>query len=356
MSLFKKIAGEFIDIIEWVDETRDTLAWRFPTEDRLIQTGAQLIVRESQAAVFVDEGRFADLFGAGRYTLNTNVVPLLSRLKGWSMGFNSPFKSEVYFVGLRDVVNLKWGTANPVIFRDAELGPVRLRAFGAFSLRVDDVRTFVRTVVGTASIVRAADVEPQVRRLVLSAFSDAIAECRVPVYDIATKYDELSLTVRTKVESAFNAFGLTVTDVRIENIGLPPEVEAMIDKRAGAAAFGGVDHLARFNMAQSIGQTGSPAGDAVGVMAAAAQMGMGLQMAREVAGSLGAVVGGVGAGAAAGAAGAGAVDCWSCDAKNPAAAKFCIACGAPLKEKKCGSCGHTNAPQAKFCVDCGAKF
>ena len=192
MGLFDMVRGQLIDVIEWTDDSSDTLVHKYDMNGKEIMMGAQLTVRESQAAVFVDEGRLADVFAPGRYELSTRNLPVLTALRAWQFGFNSPFQSDVYFVSTRQFLDRKWGTANPVMMRDSELGMIRLRAFGSFAFRVSDPAVFMREVFGTAALFTAAGVEGQIRSLAVSALSDAIAQSGIPALDLASKYDELS--------------------------------------------------------------------------------------------------------------------------------------------------------------------
>ena len=209
MGLFDMVRGQLIDVIEWTDDSGDTLVHKYDMNGKEIMMGAQLTVRESQAAVFVDEGRLADVFGPGRYELTTRNLPVMTALRAWKFGFNSPFKSDVYFVSTRQFMDRKWGTANPVMMRDSEFGMIRVRAFGSFSFRVKDPAAFMREVFGTSSLFTAEGVEGQIRSLAVSALSDAIAESGIPALDLASKYDELSRRA------------LETLAPRVEGLGLP---------------------------------------------------------------------------------------------------------------------------------------
>src|SRR5258707_3172630 len=224
-------SAQFIEVIEWLDNTGDTMMYRFPVHDQEIKNGAQLIVRESQAAVFVHEGQIADVFGPGRYSVEGGNTPILSKLGAWKTGFNSPIKSEVYFVNTKQFTDLKWGTPNPVMMRDSDFGMVRLRAFGIYSMRVGDPRAFLREVTGTNARFETEDIEGQLRRTLVSGFSDALAQSKIAALDLASNYDELGQISRTKLNEEFKSFGLELVKFVIENISLPPEVEAAMDKR-----------------------------------------------------------------------------------------------------------------------------
>jgi len=238
MGLFDKLKGELIDIIEWLDPTSDTMVFRFERMGNEIKNGAKLTVRESQVAVFINEGTVADVFGPGMYTLTTQNLPLLSTLKGWKYGFNSPFKAEVYFISTKQFTDQKWGTPNPIMLRDADFGVVRIRAFGTYTMRVTDPVKFLREVVGTNDEFSTDQIAQQGRNLVITRFTDAIGEAKVPVLDIAQRYDELSKFIQDKVCPEFVEYGLELTKFLISNISLPKEVEEAIDKKSSMGMLG----------------------------------------------------------------------------------------------------------------------
>src|SRR5687767_7308971 len=225
MSIWDKLKNELIDIIEWTDDSANTMVWRFPRHQNEIKYGAQLTVRESQQAVFVNEGQIADVFSPGRYKLETQNVPILSTLKGWKYGFNSPFKAEVYFINTKNFTDQKWGTKNPIMLRDAEFGPVRLRAFGTFALKVTDGGKFIKEIAGTQAHFTTEEITEQLRNLIVTRFTDTVGESKIPVLDLAANYDELSKFIYAKINPEFNEYGLEVTKFLVENISLPTEVE-----------------------------------------------------------------------------------------------------------------------------------
>ena len=233
MGIMDFIKGELLEVIEWTDDSRDTLSWRFPDDDKAIKNGAQLIVRESQVAQFVYLGQFGDTFGPGQHTLSTDNIPILSTLKGWKYGFESPFKADVYFVTTRLFTGNKWGTSNPIMMRDADFGMLRIRAFGIYSIKVVDSATFLRQVVGTNGVFTVPDISEQLRKTIMSRFTDALGEAKIPALDLAAKYDELSDLVRQKLQEEFKTMGLELSKFFVESISLPEEVEAMMDKRTG---------------------------------------------------------------------------------------------------------------------------
>ncbi len=225
--------AQFLDILEWLDDSTDTLAWRFPMRGQEIQTGGQLVVRESQEAVFVNEGQMADVFKPGTHRLTTQNLPILATLKGWKYGFESPFKSDVYFISTKLYNDLKWGTSNPIMMRDADFGMLRIRAFGIYSIKVVDSATFLRQLVGTNGVYTVPDISEQLRKTIMSRFTDILGEAKIPALDLAAKYDEISDLVRQKLQEEFKTMGLELSKFFVENISLPEEVEAMMDKRTG---------------------------------------------------------------------------------------------------------------------------
>lgn len=389
MGLFDMVRGQLIDVIEWTDDSSDTLVHKYDMNGKDIMMGAQLTVRESQAAVFVDEGRLADVFGPGRYELTTRNLPVMTSLRAWKFGFNSPFKSDVYFVVTRRFMDRKWGTANPVMMRDSELGMIRVRAFGSFAFRVKDPAAFMREVFGTSSLFTVEGVEGQIRSLAVSALTDAIAESGIPALDLASRYDELSRRALEALAPQVAALGLELCGFVIENISLPEEVEKAIDRRTSMGVAGDLNRYAQFQAAEAMREAaanpggmagvgvGMGAGAAVGQMfaqslgggaagvagGAAGAAGAGAAGAAGgaagAAGVAGAAAGGAGAaGAAGGAAGATGV-CSGCGAALPAGSRFCPACGAPCgqaAERFCPGCGRKAEPGAKFCAGCGQKL
>lgn len=281
MGLFDKIRNEFIDIIEWVDTSSDTIVWKFPRYHNEIKMNSKLTVRESQWAVFMNEGAIADVFTPGMYTLTTQNMPLLTTLKGWTYGFNSPFKADVFFVSTRQFINQKWGTRNPVMLRDAEFGPVRLRAFGSFAFRVKDPGVFIKEVAATNPEFSVEGINEQLRNLAVSRGMDAIAEARIPILDLAANYDEVSARITEKIRSEFNELGLELTKFLIENISLPPEVETALDKRSSMGIVGNLGAYAQYQAANAMEQAASNPGGGL----AGAGLGAGVGMA--IGGQLG---------------------------------------------------------------------
>lgn len=285
MGLVNWLKGQFIDIVEWLDDSKDTMVHRFDRKDNEIKYGAQLVVRESQVAVFVNMGKIADVFKPGMYTLDTKNLPILSDLMGWKYGFESPFKAEVYFVSTRNFTDLKWGTKNPVMLRDAEFGPVRLRAFGTYVVKVVDAAAFIREIAGTEGTFTTDGITEQLRDIVVSRFADALGESKLPILDLAANYDELGIFVTKKIAVEFVKYGLDLTKLLVENISLPTEVEAALDKRASMGVLGDLNKFAQFQAANAMEAAAANPGG--GGASEGMGLGMGFAMAGQMARTLG---------------------------------------------------------------------
>jgi membrane protease subunit (stomatin/prohibitin family) len=280
MGFMDKVRGQFIDIVEFLDDSRDTLVWRFPRQGNEIKMGAQLVVREGQVAVFESEGEIADVFGPGTYTLETENIPILSTLKGWKYGFNSPFKAEVYFVGTRLYTDMKWGTQNPVTLRDAEFGMVRLRAFGTYQLQVVDPSKLLRQLVGTDPQFRTDEVAEYLRQQIVSEVGTAIAAARIPMLDLAANQQGIATALAQTLTTSLVEMGISIPRFIIENISLPPEVEAALDKRTQMGVLGNLDQYTKFQTAEAIGDAANNPGGAGEGMGLGMGMAMGQQMAQ----------------------------------------------------------------------------
>src|SRR5215204_3859813 len=329
MGIFDAIRNQFIEVIEWLDDSGNTLLYRFPVHGQEIKNGAKLTVRESQAAVFVYQGQIADVFGPGLHTIDGGNTPVLSKLGAWMHGFNSPFKSEVYFVNTKQFTDLKWGTANPVMMRDTDFGMVRLRAFGIYSIRISDPRAFIKEVAGTNGHFVTEDIEGQLKRTLVSGFSDALAESKIAALDLASNYDELGKFVRGKLGDEFKSYGLELTKYLIENISLPQEVEAAMDKRTSMGVIGDVGRYTQFQAADAMRDAAQNTSGGAGT---GAGLGAGFAIGNAMAGAMTDAIRQSKEGSSTGAAGAGA-----------AGAAAGIACP---------SCGNQNNPGAKFCTEC----
>lgn len=347
MGFFKNIVtSQLIDVIEWTDSTADTMVYRYDMNGKEIMMGAQLTVRESQVAVFVNEGQLADIFQPGRYELTTQNMPIMTALKSWKFGFNSPFKSDLYFINTKQFLDRKWGTSNPVMMRDAEFGMIRIRAFGIYSFRVKNPETFLKEVFGTSALFTVDGVEGQIKRSLVSGLSDAIAESKIPALDLAANYEELSAYALKALNPKVEALGLELTSFVIENISLPEEVEKTMDRRTSMGVLGDMNKYAQYQAAEAMREAANnPAGGMAGMgvgMGAGAAMGqmfaqsMNQQPAQQSA-----------------AQAAPTVACISCGKPIVAGAKFCPECGAPQNAPVCSGCGAKLNPGAKFCPECG---
>ncbi|MEM0968623.1 MAG: SPFH domain-containing protein, partial [Verrucomicrobiota bacterium] len=278
MGLLDFIKKELIEILEWTEDSRETISWRYPDDDCAIKNGAQLIVRESQTAQFVYLGEFGDTFGPGKHRLTTENIPVLTSLKSWKYGFESPFKADVYYVNTRLFTGLKWGTSNPVMMRDQDFGIVRARAFGTYDFRVTDVRRFLREVAGSDHNFRVEEFSDTMRSRIISMFSEALASSHIPVLDVATRYSELGDALLPLINPAVREkYGIEFETFVIENVSLPPEVEEAIDKRSSMAAVGNLNDYVKFQMAEGMtsDRGGSPAGMAT-------ELAMGMAMAQQM--------------------------------------------------------------------------
>ena len=271
--------GELIDVIEWTDDSRDTLSYRFPDDDKAIKNGAQLIARESQVAQFVYLGEFGDSFGPGKHTLTTDNIPILTRLQSWKYGFNSPFKADVYYVITRLFTGNKWGTSNPIMLRDADFGVVRVRAFGTYDFKVVEPKTFLREVAGSDHNFRLDEFTDTMRSRIVSLFTDAIASAKVPVLDVASRYAELGEALLPVINTAVTAkYGLAITSFIVENVSVPPEVEAAVDKRASMTAIGNLNDYVKYQMGQGLASGTGGAGPA----GTAAELAVGFGLAQQM--------------------------------------------------------------------------
>jgi membrane protease subunit (stomatin/prohibitin family) len=280
MGLLDRLRGEFIDILEWTEPSQnEILAYRFPRYDNEIKNGAKLIVREGQAAAFVKEGTLADVKLPGMYTLDTNNMPILSKILGWKYGFESPFKCEVYFISTRQWTDQKWGTQNPVMLRDAEFGPVRLRAFGNYAFKVTDPGTFLKELVSTDPSFEAFEITNQLRNTIVSKFVDAMAAAKIPILDMAGNYEKMSQVALQRISPELAKMGFTLTQFNVENISLPPEVEKALDKRSEMGVLGNLDQYTKFQTAEAIRDAANNPGGAAGLGAGfGAGMAIGNQM------------------------------------------------------------------------------
>ncbi|ARF12790.1 SPFH domain-containing protein [Sporosarcina ureae] len=373
MGFFNMFKNQFIEVIEWQAQDANTLVYQFPVHNNEIKMGAELTVRESQVAVFVNEGEIADVFGPGRHILYTQNMPILTKLKSWKYGFNSPFKAEVYFINTKQFINQKWGTSNPIMMRDPDFGMIRLRGYGIYSYRVSDPTVFLRELFGTKSSYDTNSIEGHLKKMIISGLSDLFAESQIPALDLSMHYDELSEQGKEKMISRFAAFGFEITSLYIENLSLPKEVEEAMDKRTSMGVLGNMQQYQQYQAAEAMRDAaqneGGMAGAGVGM---GAGMGMGQVMANAMnqnqtqqppaqaatkscphcqatinadakfCGQCGKSVE------------TDKIPCIKCETMIPKDAKFCSSCGtSQVTEKICPACSHANLPGAKFCAECG---
>ncbi|MDJ0640686.1 MAG: SPFH domain-containing protein [Paracoccaceae bacterium] len=279
MGILDFLTGEFIDVIHWTDDTRDTMVWRFDREDHEIKYGAKLTVRESQAAVFVHEGQLADVFLPGLYMLETNNLPILTTLQHWDHGFRSPFKSEIYFVSTRRFTDLKWGTKNPIMIRDPEFGPTRLRAYGTYTVKVSDPGKFLVEIVGTDGEFTMDEISYQVRNIIVQEFSRVISATSIPVLDMAANTRDLGKLVAEAISETISSYGIELPELYIENISLPPAVEKALDERTSRGVIGSLEEHLHYKAGEALGLPNSGAGQAMG-------MGMGAGMGMAMSGTM----------------------------------------------------------------------
>ena len=348
MGILNVIKGQLIDVIEWKDSSAKTMVHKYDMNGKEIMMGAQLTVRESQIAIFVNEGEIADVFEPGRYELQTSNMPVLTKLKSWKYGFNSPFKSDVYFVNTKQFLDMKWGTSNPVMMRDAEFGMIRIRAFGIYSFRVTDPVKFLKEVFGTSALFTVDGVEGQIKRTLVSGLSDAIAESKIPALDLAANYDELADYAIKAINPKIADLGLSLCSFVIENISLPEEVEKSIDKRTSMGVLGDMRQYAQYQAAEAMrdaanNQNGM-AGVGIGMGAGAAMgqmMAQGINPASQQPSSSAPVS---------------FSKCTGCGAQIPAGSRFCPECGTKQNAGVfCTNCGKEIPAGTKFCPECGSK-
>ncbi len=279
MPIFDFLRGQFIDVIHWTDDSRDTMVWRFEREGHEIKYGAKLTVREGQAAVFVHEGQLADVFTPGLYMLETNNMPIMTSLQHWDHGFQSPFKSEIYFVNTNRFTDLKWGTKNPIMLRDPEFGPVRLRAFGSYTIKVADPAVFLTEIVGTDGEFTMDEISFQIRNIIVQEFSQAIAKSGIPVLDMAANTADVGKLIAQAIDPTIRQYGLSLPELYIENISLPPAVEKALDERTSRGIAGNLDDHMKWKAAEAMGKGGAM-GESMGMGLGAA---MGMNMAGQMA-------------------------------------------------------------------------
>jgi len=288
MALWDKLMGELVDIVEWLDDTNDTLAYRFERYQNEIKYGAKLVVREGQVAVFINEGKLADVFKPGTHELTTQNLPILATLRGWKYGFNSPFKAEVYFCSTRKFTDLKWGTPGPAMMRDKDFGVVRATAFGLYAIRVKDAGTFVKDLVGTDNRFTLAEISENLRGKIGLRIKEVMPELGIPVLDLEAKVTELGSRLKDRLAPEFETLGLELVEVQVQDIGLPEEVEKAIDKRGAMAAIGNLQAYTQYETASAIRDAANNPGGAAGAgVGLGAGIAMGAQMVNAMGGAAG---------------------------------------------------------------------
>ena len=357
MGLFDKIFGkQLLKVIEWTDDSSDILVYKYPMDSRYaIMKGSQLVVRPSQRAVFVNEGKIADIFEEGRYVLDTSNLPILTALCNWKYAFENPFQGEIYFINTRQFTDLKWGTQNPVMMRDADFGMIRLRGYGAWSFRVNDDEKAIYELFGTKSMTRVSDVADYFKRVVVSGLSDAIAEAKIPALDLASRYVELGDETAVVLNKKFDDFGLKITSLVVENLSLPEEVEKVMDTRTSMGVLGdSMTTFTQYQAAQALRDAAQNTGS--GTVGAGVGMGAGLGIGNMMAQTLGNVSSQPASQPVATPTTPKKI-CPSCNHEVGANVKFCPECGGKMPTSKfCPECGASVGANAKFCPDCGTKL
>lgn len=343
MGLFSFIKKNMLKVIEWKDDSKDTLVYRFPVPDRYeIMKGSKLVVRESQVAIFVQEGQIADIFTAGTHHLDTHNLPFLSKILSWKYAFETPYKGDIYYVNTKQFTGCRWGTTNPVLMRDDDFGVIRLRGYGMYSFRVKNPETLLKEVFGTNRYYTVADIEDQLRNYIVSEVSDAIAESGIGALDLAGYYSELGGILLNRLTERFGALGLEVASITVENISLPENVEKSVDERSSLGILG--DKMGVYTQKKAADAmekaAENPAGS--GLAGAGVGLGAGFYMGEAMRGSV--------------ASARNVKLCPSCGAEVDENTRFCPECGGKVKaEKICAKCGARLAPRAKFCPECGER-
>jgi len=343
-----------LDLIEYADENSNEIVHREPQDQSgEFRLGSQLVVRESQRAVFFRDGKALDVLGPGRHTLSTNNIPMLTGLIGLPFGGKSPFRAEVYFVSMREFTDMKWGTPQPVVYRDSELGMVRLRAFGTYSMKVSDPQLIVTQIVGSRSELTTDDLDNFLRSIIINEFNDLLGGVQTTILDIQKMTREMADTARNALSDDFAKLGLTLTSFQISSITPPDSVQQKIDERSGMGALGDMGRYTQFKTAEAIGDAAKNPGTAGDMASTGVGLGAGLGLGQAMAGALRESQSQQGQSQATPAAAPATIACPNCQHQIPANSKFCPDCGYNLQGVTCPKCGTVNSPGAKFCTNCG---
>lgn len=339
------IRKQLLKVIEWMDDTQDTIVYRYPMNDRVeIMNGCQLIVRPSQAAILVSSGQICDVYTEGTHKLTTGNMPFLTSLASWKYGFDSPFKAEVYFINTKQFINQKWGTTSKIVLRDPDFGLVRIGARGVYSYKVNEPKIFLKEIFGTNRDYSTKSLIEYFKSIVVSEFTDSVGESKIPVLDIPAKYSELSDLVKQAIVEKFNSLGLEVCSFVIENVSLPEEVEKSIDQRSSLGALkGNLNEFTQYQTAQAIKDAANNPGGASGIAGAGVGFGAGIAMGNAMMNSQNSEQ-----------KATNQISCPKCGAMISPNGKFCSNCGTSLNQKRfCSNCGNSLSPDAKFCPNCG---
>lgn len=334
--------------LEWVDNSSDTLVYKYPMDGRQIQYGSKLTVRASQVAVFLNKGKIADVFGPGMYTLQTSNLPIFTQLMSWGYGFKSPFYADVYFINTKQFTNQKWGTSNPITMRDKDFGTIRIRGYGSYAFKVDNAEIFMKELFGTNSDFSTEDISSYLKSILVSSIADTIAESKISALDIASNLTEFSSVASETLSNTFANLGLKLTNLVIENISFPEEVEKAIDTRSSMGVLSDkMDTFVKYQSAQAI----RDAAKNQGVSGIGPQLGTGMAIGEIMKEAL------KSSNSAESTPAPETKFCPSCGASNPKNAKFCVECGEKLTQKgKCPACGAEISGKSKFCPECGEKL
>lgn len=363
MGFFKK---QFLDIIQWLDESSNTLVYMFPMEDQEIQNGAQLTVRPGQVAIFVEQGQIADVFGPGMYELTTANLPILSNLKHWSYGFKSPFKSDVYFMNMKEFLDNKWGTSSPLWIPDSQFGQVQVRAHGTYAFKIENPVVFFTQIAGAKSRYTLEQIREQLRSFIVTKLADILGSLNITVVQMASNYNEIGEAVQDTIGESFKALGLKMSHFTINNIGLPEEIEKTLKDVTSMNMLGSIqnDKLSKIQILKQleIMEAATKNSGMNSMTQGAMGLGMGVQMAQAMAQNLGqmnANQANVNATPVNVAPVGGTITCTGCQKPIPEGSKFCPECGTKVEAsntKFCPQCGQKADPNSKFCMECGTKL